>query len=282
MDGEGVIAGLWSAPRIIVERVHVLLLTGTNFILHSNSMLVRPQITANVMKAPSERTVISPLIPNWNSICSSRYTMLESFPVCVWPDQGEYYSEKDVYGDYHPVFNASDVASIRISLTEENMKDMLTPSRIGVQVSFLGIRLTFPQEYYTSNFTFHNNRIHDHVTDVGFKIKGLVQSRIGIKKAYNIKFNMIVGNKYDIISRISLIPDRWQGLKKLQLKRAEDAARMSDMLVATMNRAAMVQTYRGSYAALYVNDIYFGLYWMHESFDDIFLESRYATHFILS
>lgn len=53
---------------------------------------------------------------------------------------------------------------------------------------------------------------------------------------------------------------------------------MTDMLTTLVHRAVKSPVYRSSYTALYINEIYMGLYWMHEELDEMFLQSRFGNN----
>jgi spore coat protein CotH len=64
---------------------------------------------------------------------------------------------------------------------------------------------------------------------------------------------------------------------KLNLKPGADSddVLLKNMLYTNFQRALGVPVERGSYALLYINDIFTGLYFMHEQVDKIFISSRY-------
>eukprot|EP01126_Amoeba_proteus_P051884 TRINITY_DN6229_c0_g1_i9.p1 TRINITY_DN6229_c0_g1~~TRINITY_DN6229_c0_g1_i9.p1 ORF type:complete len:549 (-),score=89.18 TRINITY_DN6229_c0_g1_i9:78-1724(-) len=160
------------------------------------------------------------------------------------------YYKDDEYKDEHPIFNLSVIGMIKITMKEEDLVSMLKPAN------------TFNQSYFSSSFVFDNGNLKTIKENVGIKVKGFIQSRLFPKKAYNLKFNLIKG-------------EDWMGLKGVGLKKLDDTMKMTDTLVTSLNRASGVQTYRASYVVLYINDVFFGLYWMHENLDDLFLQSRF-------
>lgn len=164
----------------------------------------------------------------------------------------EPYYRKDDYGDDHPIFNVSVLGNIKIRMNHSDFLTMLYPLNL------------WQQEYLNASFHFDNGHVSEYLGTVGFRLKGYIGSKLTPKKAYKIKFNVEKGVKF-------------HGAKKLGLKSAVDVTHMNDMLGQSWNRAMMVQTYRGSFTSLFINDIYFGLFWMHEELDDEFLKSRYDS-----
>jgi hypothetical protein len=50
---------------------------------------------------------------------------------------------------------------------------------------------------------------------------------------------------------------------------------VKSFLISEMYRAMNVPTQRSSFAKFYINDIYFGLYWLSEELEPNYVESRF-------
>lgn len=153
---------------------------------------------------------------------------------------GDYYVD-DQYGDHHPVFNVSELASIRVTMSEADFNHMLgtrllrTYKSLNLKVFWMYSQHLFlfsiigtssvhctrllqalshpplePLNLITSNYTsasiyFQNSYIRETVSTAGIRIKGYFGGRLGPKKAFKLKFDTIPGTL-------------WRGLKSLGLK----------------------------------------------------------------
>jgi spore coat protein CotH len=101
---------------------------------------------------------------------------------------------------------------------------------------------------------------------VGLRIKGFSSAwgTSGKKKPFRIDFNeFVAGQSYD-------------GIKKISLNNAwADASCMRDVIAYNILRYEGVAASRTSYAKLYINDEYWGLYIIAEQVDKTFLEENF-------
>lgn len=85
-----------------------------------------------------------------------------------------------------------------------------------------------------------------------------------MKKGWNIKFNEFVSGQ------------KFLGEKKIGMKAGSknDDTLLKTMLYTNMQRFVGAVTQRASYALLYINDIYVGVYFMHEEIAPEFIQKR--------
>lgn len=120
-------------------------------------------------------------------------------------------------------------------------------------------------DQYPATFIIHYESHSDTVNQVGIRVKGKT-SRQHPKKSYKISFNTYTkGNKY-------------KGLEKLKLNaNYNDPTQLRAHLSTRMYEYAGVAVARSSFADLYVNGIYFGLYNLKEHIDEEFAGSRFGS-----
>jgi hypothetical protein len=167
------------------------------------------------------------------------------------------YGGVDKYEDNHPVFDSSVLATIRITMSHDDYMLCIDPYNL------------YNETWMKGDMIFYNGNITPPVTlnSVGVKIKGKY-TRMDQKKAWQISFDQFADTKQNLY-----------GLKKIGLKNGfvidyPDSLAMNALAV-DMFRAMGFPTYRVSYALLYINDMYSGVYLMHEDFDKDFFKSRF-------
>ena len=147
------------------------------------------------------------------------------------------------------------------------------------------IRITFEQEEYWDSLEYYYEQYleddapkkymvasveidGDFIDSVGVRQKGYFSNwgSEGLKEPLKIDFNEYVeGTKYD-------------GLKKLNLQNGfSDPSMMRDALAYRFMRDAGVAAPRTSYAKVYLNDTYWGLYVVVEQVDDRFLKNSFEN-----
>lgn len=169
----------------------------------------------------------------------------------LFPD-GKEYSSKDKYQDDHPVFNLSVLATIHLTMPTDSLLSQLYTYN------------TYTADYVNASITFDNgDAVQQRLDNVGVKIKG-AYSRMDFKKGWSIKFNKFVSGQ------------KLKGLKKIGLKPGgdEDDVHLKNGLYTALQRAMGVPTPRGSYALLYINSVFYGVFFMVEDVDDGFMEER--------
>jgi len=189
----------------------------------------------------------------WTSVdCSVKTNKLSVLPYGEIFEGRPYYTKEDKYHDEHPVFNLSVIANIHLKLGEKDLEYLLSPCNAFNQSAVLG------------TFFFDNGNVIERIDDVGIELKGR-HTRTMLKKSWKIKFaHFVKGTKF-------------VGLKKLSIKYPfPDTTSMKGQLTGEFLRAMMVPVTRSSYAALWINGIYWGLYWIHEEHDKDFLAARYT------
>ena len=158
-----------------------------------------------------------------------------------------------LFGQGDSIFNDSYVHEIRITSESENLWEMLSSD----------YELNYPDvPYQMVNVT-----IDDILVDsIGVRQKGFAShfSVLGAKKSIKLDFNEFVsGKKYD-------------GLKKINLNNgAGDPAMQRDKLCYDIMNNAGVNAPRTSYAKVFINDIYWGLYVLVEQIDKTFLNDNF-------
>jgi spore coat protein CotH len=165
------------------------------------------------------------------------------------------YSSKDKYEDEHPFFNLSVLATIRVEIDEKDYVQLLLPENL------------YNETYVSANVYFDNGNIQSRYENAGFRIKG-AYSRLDQKKGWVVKANAF--NKDQ-----TFLPDD-KTLTKIGMKSGSvnDDTLLKTKLYGDFVRAVGVPTQRSSYALLYINDIYVGIYYMHEEIDGDFIKAR--------
>ena len=192
---------------------------------------------------------------NWQNVlgdCSG--TMPDSLPgipsLLPYPQ----YTDWDLYGNDHPIFNESTIAQIYLSIAPEDLDFLINPANKDVK------------EYKHADFRFYNGATTEVLEDVGMRIKGSL-SRGFAKKSWKISFNTFVKGR------------EWAQQKKISLK---DAAMDSLYIREKVTQAAIYSmggpTPRMSHAVVYINEMLWGLYVMlEEPARDEFLKSRFGN-----
>lgn len=121
----------------------------------------------------------------------------------------------------------------------------------------------YNETYANATIHFDNGNIRSTYSNVGFRVKGM-SSRMVQKKGWTVKFNEFVkGQKLLDISKFGLKPGS-----------TNDDTLLKTMLYTDFNRAMGVPVQRASFALLYINNIYSGVYFMHEEIDPTFVDVR--------
>ena len=166
-------------------------------------------------------------------------------------DDSDVYTSQDKYGDAHPVWNISVLATIRVTLKNEDYLYLLQPWNL------------YNESYKPAVVSFDNGHIQQTFENVGFRVKGQA-SRMDMKKGWNIKFDEFV--KDQMLLDIS----------KLQFKSGSvpDDTLLKTIVYSDMMRAMGVPVQRASYALLYINSVFVGVYYMHEDISPTFIDTR--------
>jgi len=161
------------------------------------------------------------------------------------------YANDDKYGDDHPVWNISVLAVVRIQLDPADYIELLQPWNL------------YNESYANATVYFDNGHVQETFSNVGFRVKGAT-SRMNQKKGWYIKFNEFVdGQKLLDIAKL--------GFKAGSVS---DDTLLKTMLYTDFSRAMGVPVQRASYALMYINSVFAGVYYMHEDINPDFIQSR--------
>lgn len=163
------------------------------------------------------------------------------------------YTSEDDYGNDHPIFNETTIATIRLTMDEAELAFMQDPLNSDTRT------------YLPASFWFYNGVVSQVYDKIGFRIKGGA-SRTFSKKSWKLSFNEYeAGQKFAQQSKLSL--------KAMQMDPSATREKLCIGLLYSMN--AVVQ--RGSYAEVYINDQFMGMYMMLEDIGNQFLKSRFGN-----
>lgn len=166
---------------------------------------------------------------------------------------GDVYSDKDDYGDDHPIWNISVLATIRLDLNPDDYLYLLNPQNLESDIYFP----------CTMHFDSGRHNVQTSIENVGMRLKG-ASSRLQQKKGWTLKFNEFTsGGKFYDMKKIGLKPGN-----------TDDDGLAKQMLYSDFLRAVGVPTQRSSYALLYINNQFVGLYNMQEDISPEFVENR--------
>lgn len=164
------------------------------------------------------------------------------------------YNTSPLIGQYDGdiIFDESYIHEVRIN-TEASIDELYT--------TFLGEYLQSEYSYAMADLVIDGNTIDS----IGVRVKGGI-SAIDPKKPFKIDFNEFVkGKNYD-------------GIKKLNLHQGNlDASFMRESIAYGLMRNAGVKTVRTSFAEVYFNDEYQGMYTIVEQIDKTFIHNNFAS-----
>eukprot|EP00767_Chilomastix_cuspidata_P007239 gnl/Chilomastix_cuspidata/784.p1 GENE.gnl/Chilomastix_cuspidata/784~~gnl/Chilomastix_cuspidata/784.p1 ORF type:complete len:608 (-),score=230.60 gnl/Chilomastix_cuspidata/784:30-1853(-) len=160
----------------------------------------------------------------------------------------------DDYGDDHPVFNRSRVATLNVTIDPDDFLTLMEPANFQ------------DDTYYVADVTYTNGLVSFAAPLSGFRLHGF-SSRKNAKKNFSIKFDKFVDDQvfYDI-PKINMCSG------------ADDPTFVRSRLSTDMYRSLGLATPRSAYAELYVNGIYFGAYYALEAVGKEFYTSRFDNH----
>ena len=154
---------------------------------------------------------------------------------------------------FHPVYNDSVVATVRILIDPDSLARILDPANAE------------SDHEYPATFVFDNGRLRDTVLEVGFRLRGNT-SRDARKKSFKVSINTFHrGRKY-------------HGLEKLNLNGEHNdpsivRAKLSWDLFGDLGAPAS----RAAHTRLFINGRYYGLYINVEHVDENFAEARFGN-----
>lgn len=159
------------------------------------------------------------------------------------------FHRNDPYKDFHPIFNISVLAEIHVTLEERDLLHIIFPGTI------------YSVDYVKSTVIFKNELINRKLENVGIRTKGTL-SRSQKKKGW----------KFDLSS----LKEDFFGLKVFSLKgQQEHLSGIQSFTTTELLRAFGLGSQRSSFAKLYMNGVFYGVYWLHEDFDNEFFQARF-------
>ncbi len=163
-------------------------------------------------------------------------------------------SKKD-YGK--SFFEKDSIHVIRINFTQCNFWDSLTLNKKlldSLEIS----------NYLQANVIIDNKKFFS--TGVRFKGESSYDFYPGKKKPFRIKFNKFIKGQ------------DFKGIEELNLtNNFKDPSMMREKLYLDLLNKEGLPAPRATYAKVYINDKYWGLYLVNESVDKVFLETRFKT-----
>ncbi|MBK6987634.1 MAG: CotH kinase family protein [Bacteroidetes bacterium] len=167
-------------------------------------------------------------------------------------------SKKPSKKDYGKSFFEKDsIHVIRINFTQCNFWDSLTTNKKlldSLEIS----------NYLQANVIIDNKKFFS--TGVRFKGESSYDFYPGKKKPFRIKFNKFIKGQ------------DFKGLEELNLtNNFKDPSMMREKLYLDLLNKEGLPAPRATYAKVYINDKYWGLYLVNESIDKVFLETRFKT-----
>ena len=148
------------------------------------------------------------------------------------------------------LYDDSEVAQIEITVAPEDLIWMYDN--------------VYSDSLHNATIYFSNHYIDETVEDVGFRLRGNT-SRISWKKSFKLSFNGLVpGREFYDVDKMNLNGEH------------NDPSIIRSKLSWDIFQDIGMTASRSSYAALYINDAYFGLYLSVEHYDDEFLARNFA------
>jgi len=151
--------------------------------------------------------------------------------------------------DSYMLYDDSEVALIEITVAPEDLVWMYE----NVQSDSL----------HEATVHFQNALINESITQVGFRIRGNT-SRVSQKKSFKLSFNTFVpGRQFYDVEKLNLNGEH------------NDPTIMRSKLSWDLYQNTGMIASRAAHCAVYVNDVYFGLYISVEHIDDEFLQNHF-------
>jgi spore coat protein H len=196
--------------------------------------------------------------PNWKGIsCSVPNIPVNSYlplnPIPFGDIFGDhFYSNKEKYKDDHPVFNVSRIATFYVKVSEYDLIHLLNSTNM------------FNNTWLRTEINFDNGLIKESLKDVGIRLKGS-GGRMQRKKGFKLSFTSF-GNK----------GRKFYGLRRIGFKgQQENLTGVKSFISSELYRSMSVPVQRGSFSKVFINEIFYGVYWMSEEIEKEFVASRY-------
>jgi len=172
--------------------------------------------------------------------CSGKDKVYTKLPNATSPQY-----KNDNYKDDHPLYDISTVTTVRVYMPEQNLFALITgPGKTPISVQSIHIK---------------NKRLS--VANNGTIQRGGAASQYFAKKSFRFKFT-----------------DKFMKVKSIKLKGAEfDSSFIRETMSIAVARSMGIPVGRNGYAALYINDVFRGVYIILEDKKENFYESRFGT-----
>ena len=166
--------------------------------------------------------------------------------------------KKESKKDYGKSFFEKDsIHVIRINFTQCSFWDSLTLNKKMMDSLELN-------NYLQANVIIDNKKFYS--TGVRFKGESSYEFYPGKKKPFRIKFNKFIKGQ------------DFHGIEELNLtNNFKDPSMMREKIYLDMMNSEGLPAPRATYAKVYLNDKYWGLYLVNESIDKVFLETRFKS-----
>lgn len=164
----------------------------------------------------------------------------------------KHFSDSDPYRlMHHPLFNASSLGQVRMTLSSEDLEWFLDPARKG------------EDEYHlVQEFAFDNGVVRERLANVGFKHTGSL-TNLFAKKGFHLSFSHFEKGR------------TWYRIKSLKLKAVTvDPTCVREIASAAVGYSLGMPVSRMSLVTLWVNGEFWGLYTAYEDVDELFIASR--------
>mmetsp|Transcript_7027 Transcript_7027/g.29856 ORF Transcript_7027/g.29856 Transcript_7027/m.29856 type:complete len:617 (+) Transcript_7027:25-1875(+) len=166
------------------------------------------------------------------------------------------YSSWDDYGNDHPLFNVSTVATVKLTMSESDLQWLLDPTN------------KYSKEYMPADFWIYNGNVQHSIPNIGVRTKGGFSRRFA-KKSWKFNFNHFLDDD----------DNDWLQVGKIDMKGFQtDNSKLRDPLSLDIDYSMNGVTERMGWAQMYINEMSFGYFLILESIDNNFLKSRFGTN----
>lgn len=158
------------------------------------------------------------------------------------------------FGDANPVFDVEKIAQLRVEVSQADLDSLMNPLKINAR------------DYKPARLAFANGAIQRAFSGVGIRVKG-ASSRGYVKKSFRISLDEFSADEPSFYGQKTLL------LKATAMNPDWTRERLSAYLLKAMGTPVQ----RMSFATLYINGMYRGVYQLMENIDKGFLMSRYGN-----
>ena len=158
------------------------------------------------------------------------------------------------FGDANPVFDVEKIAQLRVEVSQADLDSLMNPLKINAR------------DYKPARLAFANGAIQRAFSGVGIRVKG-ASSRGYVKKSFRVSLDEFSADEPSFYGQKTLL------LKATAMNPDWTRERLSAYLLKAMGTPVQ----RMSFATLYINGMYRGVYQLMENIDKGFLMSRYGN-----